>query len=82
MALDNKKVISLSAESMVAGKPVVRFSSTITSDALVNSSYNEQILDAEAYKANKTEVRADMAAFRELVYDLEDEMAAPVLPEE
>lgn len=76
MALTNNKIVSLTGESKVGGELVARFSATVNSATDVNSAYTEQIVDVTLYNANKTEVRADMDAFRTAVYALEDELAA------
>ena len=78
MALAQTKVVTLTAESKVGEVLVARFSATVNSANDVNSAYSEQILNAELYKANKIEVRADMDAFRVAMYALEDELAAEV----
>lgn len=87
MALANRKVVTLSSESKIGETIVVRLAATVNSETDVNSAYTEQILDTEVYNANKTQIRQDMDDFRQMVYDLEDEIAAeddiePTVPEE
>ena len=87
MALIASKVVTLSAESKIENVVVARLTSTVNSQTDVNSAYSEQILSTDAYNANKAAVRQDMDAFREMVYALEDELAAenppaPVEPAE
>lgn len=74
MSLKKQRVVSLHAESTIGDTRVIRLTSTVTSDEKVNSSYSETILNAETYKANRDEVRADIQEFREAVYELEDQM--------
>lgn len=85
MALLNRKVVSLTSESRVGETVVARLSATVNSETDVNSGYSEQITDIPLYNANKAQVRKDMDDFRQMVYDLEDELAAEdeaTVPEE
>lgn len=74
MALKNNKIVNLTAESLVGDVVVARFSASANSDTDVNTAYSEQILDTAVYNKNKTEVRKDIADFRQLIYKLEDEL--------
>lgn len=74
MALKNNKIVNLTAESLVGDVVVARFSASANSNTDVNTAYSEQILDTAVYNKNKTEVRKDIADFRQLIYKLEDEL--------
>ena len=80
MALDKNRVVSISAESKIGDQVAARLSSSVSSSQTVDTGYSQQIVDTELYNANKVEVRADIAEFRELVYALEDEMLEMVTP--
>lgn len=74
MALKDNKIVNLTAESLIGDVVVARFSASANSNTDVNTAYSEQILDTAVYNANKTEVRKDIADFRQLIYKLEDEL--------
>lgn len=76
MALVQSKTVTLSAESKVGEIVVARLSANVNSLTDVNSAYTEQIIDTKVYNEKKTVVRKDMDDFREMVYALEDELAA------
>ena len=82
MALKNNKIVNLTAESLVGDVVVARFSASANSDTDVNTAYSEQILDTAVYSKNKTEVRKDIADFRQLIYKLEDELESENVVEE
>lgn len=82
MALKNNKIVNLTAESLVGDVVVARFSASANSNTDVNTAYSEQILDTAVYNKNKTEVRKDIADFRQLIYKLEDELESENVVEE
>ena len=82
MALKNNKIVNLVAESLVGNVVVARFSASANSNTDVNTAYSEQILDTAVYNKNKTEVRKDIADFRQLIYKLEDELESENVDEE
>ena len=65
------KAITLTANSMINGQQAVYMSANLATNGQVNSSMSIQ--NTELYEANKAECRADMPAFQQLVYDLEDQ---------
>lgn len=76
MALSQNKTVTLTAESKIGDVIVARLTASVNSVTDVNSAYSEQIVDTTVYNANKVVVRQDMDAFREMIYALEDELAA------
>lgn len=82
MALKNNKIVNLTAESLIGDVVVARFSASANSNTDVNTAYSEQILDTAVYNKNKTEVRKDIADFRQLIYKLEDELESENVVEE
>lgn len=82
MALKNNKIVNLTAESLIGDVVVARFSASANSNTDVNTAYSEQILDTAVYSKNKTEVRKDIADFRQLIYKLEDELESENVVEE
>ena len=74
MALRKRNSINANGESVIAvdGKEVVV--ATMTASISDNgTNIAKYIQDETVYKANKSEVRADIAEFQDYVYDLEDE---------
>lgn len=69
------KNISLTGVSSIGGTQVVYMTASVTTDG-GDTSVNKLITDKELYNANKVEVRADMNAFEDAVYEVEDEMHA------
>lgn len=82
MALKDNKIVNLTAESLIGDVVVARFSASANSNTDVNTAYSEQILDTAVYIKNKTEVRKDIADFRQLIYKLEDELESENVAEE
>lgn len=78
--LKGNKSVSLSYQSTIGDQVAVYMSAQIPESGNSNSSKNIQNL--ELYEANKAECRADMAAFDELLWTLEDQQtqAAPEQP--
>ena len=65
------KAITLTANSMINGQQACELSAYLATDGPGDSPLSIQ--NTELYEANKAECRADMAAFQQLVYDLEDQ---------
>lgn len=75
MALETRKQITLTGNSMINGQSVVNLTATIPSDTGVGN-INQYVQNAELYDANKPQVRSDIAEFTAAVYEIEDEVAA------
>ena len=67
------KNITVIGESLVNNVQVVYMQATIKTDGTNNASINKNITNQELYNKNRTEVRADMEAFEDEVYKIEDE---------
>lgn len=74
MALKGTKNISLSYQSVIGDEVVVYMTAQIPESGKSNS--NKSIQNLDLYEANKTECRADMAEFDEMLYELEDQQTA------
>lgn len=74
MALKGVKNIALSYQSMIGDQVAVYMSAQIPESGRSNS--NKTIQDLDLYEANKAECREDMAAFDEMLFELEDQQAA------
>lgn len=72
--------IKITANSMINGTQAMCMSANLDTDGKVTSS--TAIQNVELYEANKTECRADLAAFQQMVYDLEDQGAQEDVPEQ
>lgn len=73
--LKTTKQITLTGYSEINGQNVVQLTASIPSDTGVGN-INQYVQNSELYEANKTQVRADVRDFTDMVYDIEDEMAA------
>lgn len=82
MALKGTKKFALSYQSMIGDQVAVYMSAQIPESGRSNST--KTIQDLDLYEANKTECREDMAAFDEMLFELEDQQAeeVPEDPEE
>lgn len=82
MALKGTKNIALSYQSMIGDQVAVYMSAQIPESGRSNST--KTIQDLDLYEANKTECREDMAAFDEMLFELEDQQTeeVPEDPEE
>ena len=78
--LKTTKQITLTGSAMVGNVAVVNLNATIPSDTGVGN-INQYVYNAELYDANKSKVRADIAEFTALVYEIEDELAAETVVE-
>lgn len=68
------KTINLNGTSEINGQIVVYMNASISTDGTTNANINKNISNQELYNANKISVRADMSAFEEEVYKIEDEL--------
>lgn len=68
------KSITLNGESRMDDQVVVCMNAMISTDGTGSSSVNTNIVNRELYNANKKQMRQDIAAFDELVYEAEDEL--------
>jgi len=73
--LKTTKQINLNGTSEINEQPVLVLNATIPADTGVGS-INQYVQNAELYDANKTEIRRDVSTFTDLVYAIEDELAA------
>ena len=72
--LEVNKNITLTGISKIDGVQVVYMTATISSDGGSGANINETITNQELYNANKAQVRADIAEFKNKVYEVEDEL--------
>lgn len=73
--LKTTKQITLTGYSEINGQNVVQLTASIPSDTGVGN-INQYVQNSELYEANRTQVRQDVRDFTDLVYEIEDEMAA------
>lgn len=73
--LKANKSISLSGSSMIGDKSVVYMAANISTTG-GTTSHTTSIQDYAAYEENKTECRADMEEFDQMVYAIEDSMSS------
>ncbi|RGC24855.1 hypothetical protein DWX41_20820 [Hungatella hathewayi] len=69
--LKTSKTINLSGNSIINDKQVVYMQANISTDG-GTTSHSSSIQDKELYEVNKVECRQDMAAFDQMVYEIED----------
>ena len=69
--LKTSKTINLSGNSMINDKPVVYMQANVSTDG-GTTSHSSSIQDKVLDEANKVECRKDMAAFDQMVYEIED----------
>lgn len=72
--LKTNKNINLSGESIIDGVQVAYMSANISTDGGNGANVNKTITNQEVYNANKVQVRADIKAFEDEVYKIEDEL--------
>lgn len=72
--LEIVKSMTLNGVSTIEGQPVAYLNATISTDGNGSSHINQSIANKELYEANKTQVRKDMDQFKDLFYQLEDEL--------
>ena len=78
--LKTTKQITLTGNAMIGDVTVVNLNATIPSDTGVGN-INQYVYNSALYDANKSKVRADIAEFTALVYEIEDELAAETVVE-
>lgn len=76
MALTMKKEITLTGESRIDNVTAEVYRAVINSDNPEDMTLTAVQRDKALYKANRTQCRADNAAFEELAYTVQDEMIA------
>ncbi|MGG7143541.1 hypothetical protein ACQPVP_08750 [Clostridium nigeriense] len=79
--LNTNKNITLSGTSVIDGVQVAYMSASISTDGGNGANVNKTITNQEVYNTNKVQVRADIKAFEDEVYKIEDEMMAKNLEE-
>ena len=72
--LEVNKNITLTGISKIDGVQVAYMSASISTDGGNGANVNETITNQEVYNANKAQVRADIAEFKNKVYEMEDEL--------
>ena len=72
--LEVNKNITLTGISKIDGVLVAYMSASISTDGGNGANVNETITNQEVYNANKAQVRADIAEFKNKVYEMEDEL--------
>ena len=73
--LQTTKETTLTGYSKIEGANVVLLTANFPSDTSFGN-INQYIQNSELYEENKSTVRADVRAFTDMVYEIEDEMAA------
>ena len=83
MALEKQKEVNLTAYSVVGDdkKQAVRLSATLSTSENTNDSANQFAMDNATYMAHKAEVRKDITAFQNYVYEQEDLLASEMTKE-
>lgn len=82
MAITIRKAVNLNADIRNEGsesKQVASMSASIGTDG--RTTVNLSVHDDAEYRANRTQVRADVAAFYDAVYAEEDAMAETAAPD-
>lgn len=75
MALRKSKAITLTGESVVNGTVVVRMSANVSTNG-GSDSVNQYVQNVDLYNANKRDVRKDISAFQDYVYEQQDAIDA------
>lgn len=71
MSLHKTKSTTLTGESQIDGITVVRMTASLSTSG--GSDYvNQSVLNVDKYNGNKREVRKDIAAFQDYVYEQQD----------
>lgn len=77
MALRKTKSTSLSGDSIINGTTVVHMTASLSTNG--GSYYvNQSVQNVDLYNANKNQVRKDIAAFQDYVYEQQDAIDAEV----
>lgn len=74
--LKTTKSITLNGTSAIGESQVAILNATINTEDVGNNNYVETILNKDLYNQNKSEVRKDIAEFKELVYEVQDAQEA------
>lgn len=75
--LKKTKSTSLTGESQINGTTVVRMTASLSTEG--GSDYvNQSVTNVELYNANKREVRKDIAAFQDYVFEQQDAIDAEI----
>lgn len=75
--LKKTKSTSLTGESQINGTTVVRMTASLSTEG--GSDYvNQSVTNVELYNANKREVRRDIAAFQDYVFEQQDAIDAEI----
>lgn len=77
MSLRKSKSTSLSGESVINGTTVVRMTASLSTNG-GSDSVNQYVQNVDLYNANKREVRKDISAFQDYVYEQQDAIDAEV----
>lgn len=77
MSLRKSKSTSLSGESVINGTTVVRMTASLSTNG-GSDSVNQYIQNVDLYNANKREVRKDISAFQDYVYEQQDAIDAEI----
>lgn len=77
MSLRKSKSTSLSGESVINGTTVVRMTASLSTSG-GSDSVNQYIQNVDLYNANKREVRKDISAFQDYVYEQQDAIDAEI----
>lgn len=72
--LNTTKTINLNGESRIGDTIIANMYATLSTTGSGNENINKTILNQELYNENKTEVRKDMRAFEDLVYEEQDKL--------
>lgn len=75
MALETRKQITLTGNSKIEDQVVANMTATIPDDTGVGN-INQYVQNSELYDKNKVAVRKDVRDFQDMVYAIEDEIAA------
>lgn len=75
MALRKIKSTSLTGESVINGTTVVRMTASLSTSG-GSDSVNQYVQNVDLYNANKRDVRKDISAFQEYVYEQQDAIDA------
>ena len=75
MALRKTKSTSLTGESVINGTTVVRMTTSLSTSG-GSDSVNQYVQNVDLYNANKRDVRKDISAFQEYVYEQQDAIDA------
>jgi len=67
-----ERVVSLHGAVEVEGKVVLQLTANVSSNKGNSSHYSEQVSDTELYYSNRAEVREQVTAFRQKMYETED----------